>query len=190
MFDMGRRIETPVRPDEFRVRAMSASEKTSHIDKDTAHSGTANEIHAYYQQQERPPDGISACRDIMSKRVITLNPDNSINTAWNTLSDCGFHHLPVIDDKRNVVAILSDRDLLQALVHNADIWDNSIMDVAAHPVVCVLQSTDIRQASNILYEYDIGALPVLNDEHQLCGIITRSDVLKLLSHYGPMELWA
>ena len=68
--------------------------------------------------------------------------------------------------------------------------DNSMMDVAAHPVVCVLQSTDIRQASNILYEYDIGALPVLNDEHQLCGIITRSDVLKLLSHYGPMELWA
>ncbi|MAD45038.1 MAG: hypothetical protein CMH98_08540 [Oceanospirillaceae bacterium] len=190
MFDMGRRVETPVRPDEFRVRAMSASEKTSHIDKDKTARGMPQDIEAYYQRPEHPPDGISSCADIMTQRLTTLSPDDSIHTAWNTLSSSGFHHLPVVDSELNVVAILSDRDLLQALVHNRDIWDDSIMEVAAHPVVCVLKTTDIRQASNILYEYDIGALPVLNNEHEICGIITRSDILKLLSHYGPMELWA
>ncbi len=69
-------------------------------------------------------------------------------------------------------------------------WRSNIMALAVKPVLCVLQDTDIRQSSRILYEYNIGALPVLNDNNELCGIVTRSDILRLLSHYGPMELWA
>jgi len=190
MFDMGRRVETPVRPDEFRVRAMSASGKTAEISKEKTARGQPQEIDAYYQREEHHPDGVSACADIMTQKVVKLHPDDSIHDAWNTLSESGFHHIPVIDDDQSVVAIMSDRDLLKSLVDNPDSWENNIMTVAVHPVICALKTTDIRQASNILYEYDIGALPILNDEHEICGIITRNDILKLLSHYGPMELWA
>ncbi len=71
-----------------------------------------------------------------------------------------------------------------------DFWQSSVMTLAARPVLCVQEKTDIHQTSKLLYEYDIGALPVLKSDNTLCGIVTRSDILRLLSHYGPLQFWA
>lgn len=190
VFDMGRRVETPVQPERFRVRATEASARVQPVRKDRSYGDGSSTLPEAYRQHEKKPDSIAFAEDIMHTTVHTLSPDDTIQHAWNLLSSSGYHHLPVIDENRHILAIVSDRDLMQALVKQGDIWQNGIIAYASHPVICIRKTTDIRQTSNILYEYNIGALPVINEENELCGIITRSDILKLLSHYGPMELWA
>lgn len=195
VFEMGRRVETPVRPTRQRVQATTASSASRSIDRTNAPHGYETAVHAYQQQDNKSPDAVAFIRDVMHRDVRTLPPSASLQQAWDMLEKTGFHHLPVIDEQRRVLAIFSDHDLLLALIRQIPaalpaFWSSNIMTVAVAPVFCVLQNTDIRQSSRFLYEYDIGALPVLNDQHELCGIVTRSDILRLLSHYGPMELWA
>lgn len=195
VFDMGRRVETPVRPAQHRVRPLSASSATRKIERTDMPHGNDAAIHAYQHQEERSPDPVAVISDIMHRDVRTLPPSASLQQAWDMLQKTGFHHLPVVDEQYRVLAMFSDHDLLKALVRQPSatlpaFWSANVMTIAVKPVLCVLQNTDIRQSSNLLYEYDIGALPVLNDQHELCGIVTRSDILRLLSHYGPMELWA
>lgn len=195
VFDMGRRVETPLRPQQKRVQATEATAGVHPISHtDASHSGEAA-LQAYQQQKEKHPDAVGFIREVMHREVRTLPPSATVQQAWDLVQKTGYHHLPVIDENRQVLAMFSDFDLLQALARQPAstlplFWSSNIMTLAVKPVLCVLQDTDIRQSSRILYEYNIGALPVLNNNNELCGIVTRSDILRLLSHYGPMELWA
>ena len=200
VFDMGIRVETPLRPDKNRIKATAATSAIQPVrtgDSQSPAERQAQQVLEHYAHQQKTPDSIAFAADIMHTPVMTLTPDHSVQDAWNKLAESGYHHLPVVDDENKVNAIISDRDLMHALMQQnsrstglPDIWENNIMNYVVHPVICALKTTDIRQTSNILFEYNIGALPVIDDNHRLCGIITRTDILKLLRHYGPMELWA
>lgn len=197
VFDMGRRIETSIRPKPERVEESSALASTRAI-KGSESSTQARQAVLAYQQQEqahKQPDLVALISDILHREVQCLNPDQSLSSAWELFKQTGYHHFPVINNQRQVLAILSDGDLLRALVEQpparlAEFWHTPVIQLAKRPVLCVHEHTDIRQSSNLLYEYNIGSLPVLNNRNELCGIVTRSDILRLLSHYGPMELWA
>lgn len=200
VFDMGRRIETPVRPDKNRIKAVAATPATQPIRSGEYQSPVERQAQlaiGYYAHQQKTPASIAFAADIMQTPVLTLKPDNSVLEAWNMLADSGYHHLPVVDAGNKINAIISDRDVMHTLMkktalseNTSDIWEDNILNHAVHPVICALKNTDIRQVSNILFEYNIGALPIIDEHHTLCGIITRTDILKLLRHYGPMELWA
>lgn len=189
VFDMGRRVETPVQPEKFRVKATPSTDATGAVHAGHADISAAT-IAGRYGLHEKAPDSIAFAGDIMTRRVLTLDEDATVADAEKMLADSGFHHLPVTSGDGRILAILSDRDLLRALLKRGDIRHHKVTQYASRPVLCVHKGTDIRQTSNILYQYNIGALPVIDDNQLLSGIITRSDILKLLSHYGPMELWA
>ncbi len=200
VFDMGRRVETPSRPTPKRVEASAAIAATRAIDTLTQSPNSQVQssqaaIQAYQEQTERHPAVVSFIRDILHREVSTLSPDSTLEQAWSLLQQTGYHHLPIIDSNNYVLAMFSDGDLLRALTKQTTesvkvFWQSSVMTLAARPVLCVQEKTDIHQTSKLLYEYDIGALPVLKSDNTLCGIVTRSDILRLLSHYGPLQFWA
>lgn len=199
VYDMGQRIETPVQPRPRRVAASAASASiapiAAHQERHGQSAAQQQAVQAYREQEQKEPATVAFIRDILHRDVRTLVPSASLAEAWQVLAETGYHHLPVIDPEHRVLAMFSEGDLLRALVrqsHNNDpkFWQTNIMALATHPVFCVQEQTDIRQTSNLLYHYNIGALPVLNQHNALCGIVTRSDILRLLSHYGPLQFWA
>lgn len=210
VFDMGRRVETPTRSTPLRVEAVSATAATKAVDSsvylpDTQlHNTEPNNnpllaarsaIEAYEEQTERHPAVVSFIKDILHRQVTTLSPNHTLEQAWNILQETGYKLLPIIDSNNYVLAMFSDGELLRALATQApenikEFWQSNVMTLAARPVLCVQEETDIHQTSRLLYEYNIGALPVLDNDNTLCGIVTRSDILRLLSHYGPLQLWA
>lgn len=201
VFDMGQRVETPIRPQGRRVNASQAMASTAAIDeqhstpKHTSSNAQHSAIQAYVEQQERHPATVAFIRDILHRNVKTLEPNATLADAWEKLQKTGHHNLPVVNEQQQVLAMFSEGNLMRALVQQnqqprSDFWQMNIMNLATRPVLCVQEQTDIHQTSQLLYEYNIGALPVLNSNNELCGIVTRSDILRLLSHYGPLEFWA
>ncbi|ASP37375.1 hypothetical protein CHH28_01165 [Bacterioplanes sanyensis] len=189
VFDMGRRVETPVQPDRLRTHKTAAT-TALHDGQPSTHGYDAIADDAYQQAQQRPPQPVAYVQDIMSADVETLSPSDSLGLALRRFKNSSFHHFPVVDEQLQVHGILSDRDALNAMLQHTDIQHHPVSRYASHPVVCIRPSADIRQAAQTLYQYNIGALPVINEQQQLCGILTPSDILRTLSHYGPMELWA
>lgn len=142
------------------------------------------------RKAQQNPSRVSLLAEIMSDQIITLTADANVNDAWQLFQQHGFHHIPIIDEDNTVLAMLSDRDILQGPGSQKNINLENIMQFSSQRVFCFSADTDIRQATRILYEYDLGALPIISDDHQILGIVSRTDIMKVVSHYGPLELWA
>ncbi|AHK17815.1 hypothetical protein R615_14260 [Thalassolituus oleivorans R6-15] len=192
VFDMGRRIETPVSAPSLQIKATAATQAVakihSNLKSPSQHAQQA--IHDYQEHTEHEPQLVSYATDIMATELKTLSTTATVGDAWLAIKESGYRHLPVIDEHHAIHAIVFDRDIMATLIETPKAIGNNILQHAMHPVYCILENTDIRQTAQILYQHDLGALPVINRQHQLTGIITRTDLLRLLSHYGPMELWA
>jgi len=194
VFDMGRRVETPVQTPRRRVRPLSAAEPVSPIEHNTDQphdqQGLVYSSQGTPEKSSHTPQPVAYNAQIMERSFITVRSDTPVSDALALMREHGIHHLPVVDAQESLQAMVSDRRILRALVEGDSKEHDPVLAVAARPVYCTGETTDIRQTARLLSDYHIGALPVLNEEEQLTGIITRSDLLRLISEYGPLELWA
>jgi CBS domain-containing protein len=117
-------------------------------------------------------------RDLMTKTVASCHPETNLAAAgalmWEI--DCGV--LPVVDERRRVTGVLTDRDVCIALT-TSDRRASSIKvgDVApARAFVCD-QDDDIRAALRIMQKHKIHRLPVVNKTGTLEGIVSMNDIV-------------
>ena len=192
VFDMGRRIETPLSTPRRRVHAVRSTPAINPINANTTTSSSkaSHQKIEQYTEHEHEPQAVAFAGDIMEHELHTASPNTSIENAFSQMQTHNIHHLPIISDTSELQAIISDRAILKALALQKISGKSLVIDIAARPVYCVRDNTDIRQTARLLCDYHIGALPVINQDNKLTGIITRSDLLRLISDYGPLELWA
>lgn len=124
-------------------------------------------------------------RQIMSSPVISCQIDTPIRQAMAQMENAGVHYLAVFDQQSELTGLLNQRDLLgkTALVNQRAEAAIQQHFLAATPDTPVLQI-----ASNLL-EYHCGAVLVLDEEDQLAGIITRTDLIRLLISQARVEGW-
>jgi CBS domain-containing membrane protein len=127
-------------------------------------------------------------RDVMTEKLITLRPSDSLKTARETMLKARIRHLPILSPHGGFVGLLSQRDLLKATVsHFADVQADVRDEIEAGIPVSEVMSVDLltvppdmplSQAGEILLAHKIGCLPVLEHD-QLRGILTESDFVKI-----------
>jgi acetoin utilization protein AcuB len=109
-------------------------------------------------------------RNRMSKRLVTVGPEDSVANARALLEKYGIHHLPVVKDQR-LVGIVTDRD-----VRSAPSKTKSVATIMTSKPLVIDPDTFVDEAARRLRRHRIGALPVV--EHgRLVGILTVADVL-------------
>ncbi len=126
--------------------------------------------------------------DWMTKKVFTITPEESISEAIKMLREKGIKHLPVIKTAR-LKGILSDRDIKDFSPSSAttlDIYElhyllarTKVKEVMKTKVFTTSADTPIEEAARIMYDHDIGSLPVL-DQSRLIGIISDRDIFRAL----------
>jgi len=124
----------------------------------------------------------------MTQKLITAKPEISVKQAFLTMRSHRVRHLPVVDGDK-LVGIISDRDLRRPRwAENIDDWttyyqvsdDITVKDVmTTHPEV-VHTYDNILRAVAIFREQRYGALPVLDKEESLVGILSAQDLLLAL----------
>lgn len=127
---------------------------------------------------------------IMTKDVIFVRPDDTMDKVSEIFRRNDFHHIPVTNESGKVEGILSKGDYFQ-LTHgltlfknkNSEDFNESLMrsllvkEVMTHPVAKLHPEDSIRTAADIFKENLFHALPVVNAENQLVGIVTTFDLL-------------
>lgn len=125
---------------------------------------------------------------IMSSPVQTLTSAASVEEAKELLQFNGFRHIPILSENK-LVGMLSDRDLLRINSIPQERQVQTIGEVMTSEVLTATRRTRVQEIAEVLFHHKISALPILNEEHELVGILTVSDILKSLLHLGPLELW-
>jgi CBS domain-containing membrane protein len=131
----------------------------------------------------------SPVTEIMTKNVITLNTNDTLDTAESLFKKNKIRHIPVVSGE-HIIGMLSYTDLLR--ISFADAVDDdekdvdtivynmfTIEQVMAKNLVSVDPDTTIKEVAEILAKKEFHALPVLDDK-KLVGIVTTTDLINYL----------
>ncbi|MGH2688887.1 MAG: CBS domain-containing protein [Actinomycetota bacterium] len=138
-------------------------------------------------------------QDLMVRSVITVAPSDPLSTAARRLAARHISAAPVVDEDGTVVGILSESDILKALVPHSAADPPSILDLLsgatreAHEgpalvrdamttaVRCIPPGESIWQAANLMQQGQVKRLPVTADGKRLVGIISRADLIRAMA---------
>lgn len=116
--------------------------------------------------------------EVMTKDVVTATPATTFKDACDLLVAHGVSALPVVDDMRRVIGIVSEADLVPRLAagrhpHTGDL----VADVMSTGVVTTRPGADLATAARLLVSARVKRLPVVDDVGALAGIVSRHDLL-------------
>lgn len=139
--------------------------------------------------------------DIMVRNVISVGPDASVREVASLLLERRFSGVPVVDDERRVLGIVSEGDLIRRPEIETDQvkagWlriflsdeerarefvkshGRKVREVMTQPAICVAPDTLLAEVVRLMERHRVKRLPVV--EHgRLVGLVTRADLLRAL----------
>ncbi len=173
------------------LNALTRERAIDESDKPEPHPKVPTAISEYENEQQPPArQKASTVQDIMTKKVKTLNVRMTFADAWPYFRTNQYRHFPVLNDNLDLVGMLSDRDML-AFAASRQPHSTTIDKIMTTPVLSATLDTSIHEICQVMFKHHIGALPIIIEAPtpQLQGIVTRSDILRSMIKYGPMELW-
>jgi magnesium transporter len=116
---------------------------------------------------------------LMTNRYVWIPQEYTVREVVDKLKSFAelaetINYLYVIDEAKRLVGVVSYRDLILA-----DAYEK-IMDIMFSRVISVHVDTDQEEVANIIERYDFLAVPVVDDEYMLTGIITVDDVIDVV----------
>jgi len=124
----------------------------------------------------------------MTQKLITATPAMSVKQAFLLMRTHRVRHIPVVEGEK-LVGIISDRDLRRPRwAEQLDDWtayyqvdeNHTVADIMTRTPETLRASDDIRKAVAVFRDRRYGALPVLNKDGELVGILSAQDLLGAL----------
>ena len=129
-------------------------------------------------------------REVMTKQTTFCGPDTTLEEASFLMRkhNCGF--LPVVGDGRNVIGVITDRDICIALgTRNRKPSDVNVWDAMSHKLFTCMDGDDVHSALKTLRDAKIRRLPVVDCDGSLAGVLSIDDiVLKARQHFLRKEI--
>lgn len=145
-------------------------------------------------------------RDIMTRDVITIHYSASLRELFKVLAENKITGIPVIDDDKKLVGMISMRDLIReevrALGTNPEYHDIYelfssalnmeeaegvsvrhlwVEEIMSHKLHTAVESTPARELCAIMSKHKVHRLPILKDG-RLVGLVTATDVIRMIAN--------
>ena len=144
-----------------------------------------------------------AVKDIMVKEVIAIQKDASVEELSHLLIENDISGVPVVDSKGKLAGIATEGDLiikdsdlhfpryfklLDSIIYLESLnkfkknlkkyLGTKVEDVMTVKVRTVKIDTPVSEAANLMIRYNINRLPVMDEQNDMVGIVTRADIVK------------
>lgn len=125
------------------------------------------------------PTSLLTVGELMSSAVITLRENASVGRAHAEMKLARIRHFPVVNGDGQVVGIVSSLDVAKALAVPGRGRSTPVRLLMSTEVQTVFEDAPAHLAPKLMREKKIGALPVVDREGSLVGIITETDFLRV-----------
>ncbi|MDX1413474.1 MAG: CBS domain-containing protein [Candidatus Promineifilaceae bacterium] len=129
-------------------------------------------------------------KDWMSRDVMVVRKDSSLPEAHQIMISDNIRRLPVVDDNGQLVGIITlgdVRSVSPSPASSVSIFERNYLlsNLEVERVMTPKPSTispdqTINEAANIMLQERISGLPVVDENGQICGIITESDIFRMV----------
>lgn len=132
--------------------------------------------------------------DVMSEEIMTINEDAALKEAATVMVKSGVSGLPVVDDDRKVIGIITEADFVTAEANRS--WGRqrrrllanflgdtkpanakTVADVMTRNPHTIDSASSVTEAARKMTDLRVKRLPVVLPDNTLCGIISRADVM-------------
>lgn len=115
-------------------------------------------------------------RECMCSKVFCVRPEASISEVAKIMSDKHVGCIPVCNNDKHIVGLVTDRDLiLRAIANGKDSNKTPVSEVMTTKVYNVSSDAEVSEASKIMCDCQIKRVPVIEND-TLVGIITLGDL--------------
>lgn len=145
-------------------------------------------------------------RDIMTKEVMTVKTDTSVNDIAKLMGEHNISGVPVVDDQQHVMGIITESDLIVRngrleMPHFIQILDlgriplewpghaqermrhmlgTNAADVMTSKVISVSPETEIEDLAELMVKHHVNPVPVVEND-RLIGIVSRADLIDMMA---------
>ncbi len=141
-----------------------------------AREGGAGTIHKNMSidKQAEQVDRVKRSENGVITNPLFLHPDNFVYEAENLMHKFRISGVPICDENKKLVGIITNRDMRFMVDFNVRISDV----MTKNNLVTAPVGTDLAQAQEILRQHRIEKLPIVDETGTLCGLITIKDIEK------------
>ena len=128
-----------------------------------------------------PQTALPTARDWMSTNILSFTPDQPIFEAIETLLSHSYAAAPVLDEKRRVLGILTEKDCLRILTsrtYEGMLDTGHVADYQSALRGLCEPDNDLFRVIDLFLSNNFPLLPVVDTDGKLCGVISRRDALR------------
>ena len=119
-------------------------------------------------------------KDIMTHKIISIKPSSSIRDAVELMNEHGYSQLPLLEKNDNFGSITSKK-IQKIITDNSNMLGAEISLIKELPFPEVGENWNVKDISDLLVKYS--AVLVKDEKHNIVGIITDADFLKLSNSF-------
>ena len=144
-------------------------------------------------------------KDLMTRDVITIKEEDTIEVAARILNEKGFSGLPVVDGNNKIIGIITEGDLIRRIakidgpssieilggilpLESKKVFRERInrhlgylvKDMMTKNVFTISGDVGIEEIATLMVREKISRIPIVDDEKRLIGIISRKDIMRNL----------
>lgn len=117
--------------------------------------------------------------ELINNNIPRLKLQDTVSKALQLLNDFRVTHLPVVADDK-YLGLISEEDVLDAEEEKMpiELMQDTFINAAVH------DNEHFLTAVNFCNQFDSSVVPVINEERELAGVITNTDLLKALGNFA------
>jgi CBS domain-containing protein len=120
---------------------------------------------------------VTLAKDFINKEIIKIKDDTKLSTVAKELLNHEINHLPVINEKDELIGIVTSWDIAKAVAKD----ETDLYNVMTRRVISVKESDTIEDVVRLLDVNHISGVPIINNKNEVTGIITTEDINRLKS---------
>jgi acetoin utilization protein AcuB len=133
-------------------------------------------------------------KDIMTKDCITVDKGSTIEKAYEILKEEKISHLPIVSFGKKIMGLINKKVILNLIMddieNSQDIIQRKIDDIYLPELITVDPVSDIRRVAKVMVDFKLDAIPVVDEEDILLGIVSKTDIIKAISSLPRLQLWS
>ncbi|MGP2656778.1 CBS domain-containing protein [Malaciobacter sp. WC5094] len=132
-------------------------------------------------------------KDIMTENCIYIKNKATLDEAYKVLKENKVSQIPVVNNEKKIYGLINKKIILNEIMQEPDeariILQKRIIDIQNNELIATDPISDIRRVSKVMIDFKLDAIPVVNEDDVLVGIVSKTDIIKAVSNIPSLQLW-
>lgn len=176
-------------PEEGFIQELSSRQKNSQ------HNNSYDALNSYKKMANMDTsEPVYEVRDIMTKNLIYTDNQATLEDAYRLLKEHQIGQIPVVTFAKKILGLVSKKMILNLLMDDIEnskhILERKIEDIYLPEIITADPATDIRKVAKVMIDLKLDAIPIVDENDSILGMVSKTDIIKAVSHLPKLQLWS